>query len=168
MSSDIPVAAFFLGDESVGRKRAEESLVHLVFGDSPPSFNLATFTAADGAERAVEVARTVPMMAKHRVVIVRNMESAGVKLLDDLLQYIEKPNPSTVLILNGQKHPGAVGGVDRGRRLEGAIKKVGRVERFKVSEQDPIRFALCHAEEAGCSCDHAAARMLVELVGSER
>ena len=90
MSRDLPCATFLLGDESVGRKRAEESLVKLVFGDAKPGFNLAAFTAADGAERAVEVARTVPMMASCRVVIIRNMESAGVPLLDDLLAYMER------------------------------------------------------------------------------
>jgi DNA polymerase III delta subunit len=79
MSSDFPQIALFLGDESVGRKRAESTLVDAVFCGASPSFNLATFTAADGAERAIEVARTVPMMAKHRVVVVREMESAEVR-----------------------------------------------------------------------------------------
>ncbi len=162
----IPVS-LLLGDEVVSRRKAEDSLVHAVFGDAAPSFNLATFSAADGAERAVEVARTVPMMAKHRVVIVREMESAGIDLLDDLLAYVQKPNPSTVLILSGVKNPPATGGVDRGRRLEAAIKKCGQVQRFKTGERDPVRFAIAFAEEAGCQLEHGAARLLVELVGAD-
>ena len=167
MSTDLPPVALLLGDESVSRKKAEEALVSAVFGDASPSFNLATFTAADGAERAVEVARTVPMMAKRRVVIVREMEAAGVELLDDLLAYAAKPNPSTVLILSGVKNAPATGGVDRGRRLEAAIKKCGQVQRFKTGERDPVRFAVAYAEEAGCKIDHGAARLLVGLVGSD-
>jgi DNA polymerase III subunit delta len=169
MSSDFPQIALFLGDESVGRKRAESTLVDAVFCGASPSFNLATFTAADGAERAIEVARTVPMMAKHRVVVVREMESASVPLLDALLKYAEKPNPSTVLILTGLKTSPATGGVDRGRRLEGAVKRLetGRVERFKTGEQDPVRFAVATAAEAGCTIGHRAASLLVELVGSD-
>lgn len=163
----LPQVALLLGDETVARRKAEQGLVHAVFGDASPSFNLATFSAADGAERAVEVSRTVPMMAKYRVVIVREMEAAGVELLDDLLAYVARPNPSTVLILNGVKNPPAIGGVDRGRRLEAAIKKCGQVERFKTGQHDPVRFAVAYAEEAGCQIEHGAARLLVELVGAD-
>ena len=167
MSETHCPVVWLLGDEAVGRKRAEEALVHAVFGDVPSSFNFATFSAADGAERAVEVAKTVPMMAKHRVVVVREMESAPVDLLEDMLAYVVRPNPSTVLILSGTKTPPASGGVDRGRRLENAIKKVGEVRRFKTGEADPVRFALSHAQEAGCVLDRRAAALLVELVGAD-
>ena len=84
MSADFPVIAWFLGDEDVARKRAERDLVDAVFAGASPSFNLAKFSAGDGADRAVEVARTVPMMAKYRVVVIRDMQSATVDLLDDL------------------------------------------------------------------------------------
>jgi DNA polymerase-3 subunit delta len=165
--SDLPLITLLLGDESHSRKQAEEELVGSVFGDASPGFNLATFTASDGAERAVDVAKTVPMMAKHRVVVVRDLEMAPIDLLDDLMRYAEKPNPSTVMILNGKKTPPAVGGVDRGRRLEGAIKKVGQVLRFKTGEKDPVRFARSFAEQAGCEMDHRTAQLLVELVGGD-
>jgi DNA polymerase-3 subunit delta len=169
MAAKFPTVAMFLGDESIGRKRAETSLVDSVFAGASPSFNLATFSAAEGAERALEVVKTVPMMAEYRVVVIREMESASVSLLDDLLNYVGKPNPSTVLILTGVKTPAATGGVDRGRRIEGAVKRLesGRVERFKTGEQDPIRFAVKAAEEGGCTLGHRSASMLVEFVGSD-
>jgi DNA polymerase-3 subunit delta len=167
VSEGFPAVALFLGDEGVGRKRAETELVSAVFGGGSPGFNLAVFSAGDGAQRAIEASKTVPMMAKHRVVIIREMENAPVELLDDLLAYIEKPSPSTVLILSGVKNAPPSGGVDRGRRLEGGIKKFGRVQRFKIGEQDPVRFALGLADEAGCQMDHRAASMIVELVGSD-
>jgi len=167
MSEERPRIALFLGDESVGRKRAVEGLIDDVFEGRSPSFNLARFTAADGAERAIEVAKTVPMMAKHRVVVIREMESAPVELLDALLRYAEKPCPSTVMVLTGIKNAPASGGVDRGRRLEGAIKKVGTVRRFKTADQDPIRFAISVAEDAGLRIDRRAAQIVVELVGTD-
>jgi len=167
VSADFPVIAWFLGDEDVARKRAERDLVDAVFAGASPSFNLAKFSAGDGADRAVEVARTVPMMAKYRVVVIRDMQSATVDLLDDLLAYVEKPNPSTVLILESVKTPPASGGVDRGRRLENAIKKVGQVKRFKTGEQDPVRFVIAAAEEAGCRIERRSAGLLVELVGAD-
>ena len=167
MSESHPTMALFLGDETVGRKRATQELIDAVFGGASPSFNLATFTAADGAERAIEVAKTVPMMAKNRVVVIREMESASVDLLDELLAYAEKPSPSSVVILTGQKTPPASGGVDRGRRLEGAIKKFGLVKRFKTADQNPARFAMSYAEESGVRLEHRAAELVVELVGTD-
>jgi DNA polymerase-3 subunit delta len=163
----LPNVVLLIGDEGLARKEAEEALVSKVFGDASPSFNLATFSASDGAERAVEAARTVPMMAKMRVVIIRDMEQAGVGLLDSLLSYIEKPCPSTVFIMTGIKLPPAKGGVDRGRRLEGRLRKSGHVERFKSGSRDPVRFAVERAQEGGCDLDSRAARLLVELVGGE-
>lgn len=167
MNKPFPPVVLFLGDEIVGRKRAAQDLVEAVFDGQASSFNHAVFTAADGAERAVEVAKTVPMMANHRVVVVREMEIAPVELLDELLQYTERPNPSTVLILTGTKNAPASGGIDRGRRLEAAIKKVGRVERFKTADQNPRRFAAKMAEEAGMRLAPAAADLVVELVGTD-
>ncbi|MEC9390023.1 MAG: DNA polymerase III subunit delta [Myxococcota bacterium] len=167
MTERHPTIALFLGDETVGRTRAVDELVAAVFGDGPSSFNLATFTAVDGAERAVEVAKTVPMMAKHRVVVIRGMESAPTDLLDDLLRYAERPCPSTVMILSGVKNAPAVGGVDRGRKLEAAVKKVGVVKRFKTADQNPRRFAIATAEEAGMRLEPAAADLVVELVGTD-
>jgi len=162
-----PPVVLLLGDESLARKQAEEGWVRKIFGDSSPGFNLATFSGADGAERALDVARTVPMMARSRVVIVRDMSEASVDLLDALLEYIVKPNPSTLLILTGVKLPPAKGGVDRGRRLEGRLRNTGQVERFKTGSRDPVRFAVERAEEGGCELDVRAARLLVELVGGE-
>jgi len=156
-----------LGEETLARRQAEQEWVSKVFGDASPGFNLATFSAADGAERSLEVARTMPMMAKARVVIVRDMEQASVDLLDDLLAYVEKPNPSTMLILNGLKLPAAQGGVDRGRRLEGKLRHCGEVSRFKVGQRDPVQFAVERATSCGCAMDTRAARLLVELVGSD-
>ena len=156
-----------LGDEVLARKQAEQGYVSQVFGENSPGFNLATFSASDGAERSIEVARTVPMMAKSRVVIIRDMEEASVDLLGAILTYIEKPNPSTVLSLSGRKLPPARGGEDLGRRLEGKLRHIGKVERFKSGSRDPLRFAIERAEECGCTLDHRAARLLVELVGSD-
>ena len=50
MSADLSPVIWLMGDEAVGRKQVEEALVHVVFGDVPSSFNLAT-SAADGAAR---------------------------------------------------------------------------------------------------------------------
>jgi DNA polymerase III delta subunit len=167
VNEEIPSIVLLVGAERLSVEQAEKKLLDRAFGGGSPGFNLATFSAADGAERAIEAARTVPMMAKRRVVIIREMESAPVGLLDDLMLYAERPVPSTMLMLIGRKLPPAQGGQDRGRKLENRIKKVGQVRRFKSGERDPVRFSVERAREYGCDFDSGAARLLVELVGAD-
>ena len=156
-----------LGDEDLLVRQAVEGIIHAAFEGKGPGFNLAQFEAGGGANAALDLARTQPMMARRRVVVVREMEKAPVELLDALMSYVEKPNPSTVLILTGQKTPEAAGGKDRGRRLVNLVQKTGKVGRFRAKDQRPVPFAQQLAQEAGCPIDRRAAELLVELVGAD-
>jgi DNA polymerase III subunit delta len=165
-SPDVPVY-LLVGDEGLLVSEAEKAVVRTVFGEAGPGFNLATFQAGEGAGGALALARTLPMMARRRVVVIREMENAKVALLDELLAYVDKPNPSTVLVMAGRKTPAAVGGKDRGRVLANRIKKLGGLQQFKARDQRPVPFAIERARAAGCELDSAAARLLVELVGAD-
>ena len=156
-----------IGDESLRIQEAEASVMSQAFAGGKPGFNLATYVASQGAESAMDVARTLPMMAKKRVVVIREMEKASVALLDALLEYAENPNPSTVLVLCGKKFPEAVGGVHRGRRLENKVNKVGEVRRFRSKDQNPVGFVMDEARRLGCSIERPIARLMVEIVGGD-
>jgi DNA polymerase III delta subunit len=156
-----------LGDEGLLVQEAEQRAVSEAFGGAAPGFNHAVFSAAGGAEAALDLARTQPMMARRRVVVIRDLEKASVELLDVLAAYVESPNPSTLLLLVGSKLPEATGGVDRGRRLENRLKKTDAVLRFQAKDQHPIAFATEQAALLGCKLDRRAAELLVELVGSD-
>lgn len=164
----LPPIAIFVGDEPLRVQEAEQALVQQALGPAG-GFNLAVLLASDGdvVSRVMDLVRTVPMMSRHRVVVVRDMDKAHVELLDALMAYAEKPVPSTVLILVGPKLPEAVKGVNRGLRLQNLVKKVGRVERFKAEEQDPVAFAVDRARRLGCRLEPDAARLLVELSGRD-
>ena len=125
MSETLAPLVLLLGDDVLARKDAEDAWSKRVFGDANPSFNLAVLSAADGAERAIEVAKTMPMMAPHRLVVIRDIDEAPVALLDDLMAYAERPNPSTTLLLTGRKLPPAQGGVEHEGLLgsHGELKK---------------------------------------------
>lgn len=165
--SELSSVHLVLGDEVLLVREAADAVVSAAFEGGSPGFNLAVYQAGDGASGALDVARTLPMMARRRVVHIKVMEKATVELLDDLMAYCDKPNPSTVLLLEGRKLPEAVGGRNRGLSLQNKIKKVGRVERFRSRDQRPIPFAQAHARTLGCELDPRAARLLVELVGSD-
>lgn len=163
-----PPIALVVGDEGLLVRQAEERLVSAAFEGRSPGFNLAAFPAGSGGWAALDQAKTLPMMAKRRVVILREIETASVELLDALMAYADKPNPSTLLLLVGEKLPAASGGVDRGKRLENKLKAAGcAVYRYKSADQDPVGFAIQAASEAGCQLDRRAAGLLVELVGGD-
>lgn len=165
--SSPPPISLLVGDVGLLVREAEERLVSAAFEGRSPGFNLATFSADSGGWSAMDMAKTPPMMARRRVVVLREMEKASVELLDALMEYADRPVPSTVLVLVGEKLPAAVGGVDRGKRLENKLKALGGVQRFKSAEQDPIGFAVARATEGGCTLDRRAAALLVERVGND-
>lgn len=162
-----PPVLLILGEEQLLVKKAEKDAVDVAFGGGKPGFNLSTFSAEDGASGAISQAQTLPMMAKRRVVLIRQFEKASAALLDEILAYVEKPNPSTTLILTGIKTPAASGGVDRGKRIANRVKKLGGLVRFKAREVRPAAYVRDYAAEHGCSLQGGAERLLVELVGSD-
>ncbi len=167
MSDDDAPIRMLLGDEALLVSEAEEATVRAALGGPGSAFNLATYQAGEGAAGALSLARTPPMMSKRRVVVIRELERAGVALLDDLLAYAENPSPTTLLVLVGSKTPPAAGGRDRGKVLANLVQKRGGLSRFRSRDQRPEAFATERARAAGCDLDRDAARLLVELVGAD-
>lgn len=124
-------------------------------------------------DRVLADARTLPMMAKRRLVLVRGLErwepkagkSEG-KLTDKdpfekLLDYAKAPSPSTVLILLGA-------GVDKRRKLYTVAKADG----FLVACETLARADLApwierRVAARGCKINPAIADLLAELTGPE-
>ena len=48
-------------------------------------------------ESIINIARELPMMSKYKLIIVK--EAQSIKSLDKLQKYLEKPTPSTIIIL---------------------------------------------------------------------
>lgn len=164
--ADQPPVLLLYGDEALRVREAEQAAVQQALDGDSSGFNLATCQAEEPGA-ILELARTAPMMAARRVIVVRDLEKAAVDFQDALLDYVDRPCPSTVLVLTGRKLPEARGGVNRGVRLRNRVAKVGRVERFQASKEDPIAFAEQRARALGCRLGRGAAELLVELAGRD-
>lgn len=164
MSEAMPAIVLIYGDEDLRVREAEQQVVQAALDGDGSGFNLATFLAAE-ADSALDLARTAPMMARRRVVVVREFERAPAALQEALLAYAEKPCPSTVLVLSGRKLPEASGGQNRGVRLKNRVEKIGRVVRFEAAKEDPLAFAEERARALGVRLERSAAELLVELAG---
>ncbi|MDP2313712.1 MAG: DNA polymerase III subunit delta [Pseudomonadota bacterium] len=157
-----------VGPEGLLVRQAEEEVRVAVASGPVAAFNHAVFTAGeDGAMAFRDAAATAPMMAARRLVVIRQVQDANAALLDAVLAYVGAPCPTTVLVLSGEKFPGATGGMDRGLRITNAVKKVGIVVKLDGEGIDPIAFAMARVKERGARIERDAAALLVEFVGGE-
>ncbi len=134
-----------------------------------PAFNHATFSAADpGAIDAVVTARTLPMMADLRVVVLRNLEEGLEDVLEALAAYAAEPSESTLLVATGARFPKVrKGGKDWGARIRNATKKTGKVLKLDRSSVSPARFVRDEATRLGKRMDRPACELVVELTGDD-
>lgn len=160
-----------VGGESLLRRKAVARIRSEIVSGPVAAFNDATFTAGPSSDADplgfVEICRTAPMMAARRLVMVRQVEDANAALLDALLAYAQAPIDSTVLVVTGEKFPGATGGVDRGVRIQNAVKKTGVV--LKLDLDGPGRAALARetAKAMKVSLDAGALQLLQSLAGDD-
>ncbi|HKO53205.1 MAG TPA: DNA polymerase III subunit delta [Polyangiaceae bacterium] len=122
-------------------------------------------------ESALAAARTLPMMAKRRFVLVRGLEhwepregadgKDKASPLDRLLDYAQNPSPSTTLVLLG-------GNLDKRRKLVTTARKDGWLVNCEaLARADLPGFIERAARERGNSLDSGVADLIAELAGPE-
>ena len=99
----LPEPVYLLhGDEDVLKDEAIRALVDRTVGSSR-DFNLDVRFAPDlTPETFHALVNTPPMLAERRAVVVRGVEQLGkrkTKLRDEVVRYLESPNPTTLLVL---------------------------------------------------------------------
>ncbi|MSP56121.1 MAG: DNA polymerase III subunit delta [Myxococcales bacterium] len=167
-----PAAVYILvGGEGILRRQALALIREGCVSGPVAAFNDATFTAGTGGDTDpmgfADIVRTAPMMAVRRLVVIRQIEEANVALLEALLTYVQAPIDSTVLVLTGEKFPGAVGGTDRGLRIVNAVKKSGVVVKLEVEASDRAALAREAARKLGAQIEPSALILLQELSGDD-
>lgn len=116
--------------------------------------------------KVVAAARTLPMMAKSRYVLVRDLEAVAASELDVLAEYLAKPSPSTCLVLTGDKLLGTT-------KLAKAAKSLANKGEGAFLSVEPLkgplleRFVLGEVKRRRCTIDHDAQALLVDAVGND-
>ena len=122
-------------------------------------------------ESALAAARTLPMMAKRRFVLVRGLEHWEARdnaegkekqsPLDRVLEYAQNPSPSTTLVLLG-------GNVDKRRKLVTSARKDGWLVSCEVlTRADLPGFIERAARERESPLEPGVADLIAELAGPE-
>jgi len=156
----------FLRDEVVAVIRAA------ALGNGVAAFNEDKYTAGESdADTILSAARTVPMMAPKRFVLVRSIErwdgSGGdsddkrVAPLDRFAEYAAASIDSTCLVLTGQK-------IDGRKRLAGIAKKQGFLITCEVlGGRELPAWIRDRAAERGNPIEPDVAELLAEIAGPE-
>jgi DNA polymerase-3 subunit delta len=141
-------------------QRAVAALVDATVPPASRGFNLDAMEGkGTSANQILNAARTLPMMGKRRLVLVRDADAAGADTLTGLVPYLDAPSPETVLVL-------VCGKIDGRMKFFAAAKKKGFVRELTVPRQLG-GFITDEARRAGARIDGEAVRRLEEVVGRD-
>lgn len=152
-----------MGDESYYIDRITDYIADNVLDPDDRDFNQTVVFGADTtAAQVVDMAKGYPVMpAAHRVVIVK--EAQGLKSLDALERYFEKPLASTVLVIAYKN-----GTIDRRKKVVGKAEAVGVVfESKKKRDYELPAFIEAYLKKNHVAIDTKSATMIAEHIGAD-
>lgn len=152
-----------MGDESYYIDRITDYIADNVLDPDDRDFNQTVVFGADTtAAQVVDMAKGYPVMpAVHRVVIVK--EAQGLKSLDALERYFEKPLASTVLVIAYKN-----GTIDRRKKVVGKAEAVGVVfESKKKRDYELPAFIEAYLKKNHVAIDTKSAAMIAEHIGAD-
>jgi DNA polymerase-3 subunit delta len=158
------------GDEQFLRDQVVAELRAASLGGAVAAFNEDRFTAGEGdVEKVIAAARTVPMMAARRFVLVRGADrwdsgggsdDAG-SPLDRLAAYAGDPSPSTCMVVTATK-------LDGRRKLTALAKKQDFVVACEpLDTRGLVSWVLARTKAKGHAMDREVAELLAEIGGPE-
>ncbi len=155
------------GDEGLIGREAVAWLKTHVLAEGIEDFNLDRFDARErpDPERVAQAARTLPMMAPRRLVLVRNAEalfSLGKKGAEPLIGWITAPDPTACLVLH------AHGKMKRSTALYKAVEKGGVVfEATAPRDRELAGWLAGRVKARGRQMHPDAAALLAEAIGRD-
>lgn len=165
-----PAVVLITGDEALLVDEASRALEAALTPDCrPEAFNVTQARAGEqGAVDAIGAARTLPMMAARRLVVVRDLHEGTNGFFEAVKAYLDHPSDTTTLVLVGRGFPPVrKGGRNWGGSLRKPLAAHGLHVQFSSKKTDPVRFVVDRATALGHSVSPPVARVLVELVGRD-
>ena len=152
-----------MGEESYFIDKITDFIAQNALREEERDFNQTVCFGSDVSAAAVaEMARRYPMMAERQVVIVK--EAQNIKQWDQLEQYFEKPQPTTVLVIAYKN-----GTIDGRKKILTKAQNAGAVifESKKLYERDLPVFIVDYLKRHQATIDHKSCQMIAEHIGSD-
>ncbi len=155
---------FLCGEESYFIDKIVESLDQQVLKKSEKSFNYDIFYAPEiKLGQIIAAARGYPMMANKRLVMVKELQRVKKDELEILTPYLEKPVPTTVLVLiyKDKKLPDG-----RSKFMKSIKTNAVFFESKALYEKDVILFVQQLVNDKGFHIDYDALQIIVQYLGT--
>lgn len=151
-----------VGSERFLADRASKLLKKAVVGEGPSGFNDDVFHGAQVvAKRVIAAARTLPMMASARYVLIRDAEDIPAAELEALAAYVAAPSPSTCLVMVAEK-------LDGRSKLAKAAKSAGAwIDCEPLKGVLLERFVAGEAKRRGHALTNDAGQALLDALGND-
>ncbi len=158
---DFKPVYFLHGEESFFIDEITQFFENDILTEGEKSFNFSVFYGKEHDYKTVrDNAYRFPMMASHQVIIVK--EAQEMKSLAELKDYIEKPSPTTLLLIC-YKHKK----YDMRSAFGKALKAKATVfESKKLYENQIPQWIQNHIQSVGFSIENNALELLTEHLGS--
>jgi DNA polymerase III subunit delta len=158
---DVPPLLLFFGEETFLLEKAVREIRETFVAAESRDFNLNIFPAKDStAEAILDVARTFPVFAQHRMVLVKDVQGFPPQELDHFLPYLKDPVPETIFLCTADK-------IDGRKKFYQEFKKLGAVVEFrKIYENQLPSFVKNQAREAGHPFTEEAMALFCKKVGT--
>ncbi len=125
-------------------------------------FNYDVYSASDiGADKVIDTAETLPVMAEKRVIVVKEADEWAAKDKEIITGYLKNPSHSTCLILTASK-------TDKREKFFTSIEKNGVVIVCQPLYKDGLRkWVIQRLRQSGKSIDKDALDILTEVAGND-
>lgn len=151
-----------VGTEGLLVERAVNALRNAVDSKGVPGFNVEVFDGKGlDAARVISAARTLPMMAETRFVLLRHVDAMTPTEQTHLAAYLDDPSDSTCLVLTGTKLDG------RAKLAKLAKKKGYLVETKSLRGRELREFVGAEATSRQHKIMPQAVEALVDAVGDD-
>ncbi|MDP4277957.1 MAG: DNA polymerase III subunit delta [Bacteroidota bacterium] len=153
---------FLMGEESYYIDLITNTLIGKILDETQKDFDLSEVYGKDVTmNEVIMLARQYPMIASRKVVCVK--EAQDIKDIDHLSSYIQKPMPTTILIVNYKN-----GTLDKRKKLYTDLEAGGVVlESKKLYDNEIPGWIEQYVTGRGFSIDHKSSNLLADFIGSD-
>jgi DNA polymerase-3 subunit delta len=157
---DIYPVYLLYGPEDFLIEEEIQKLLNQTLSPKERGLNLHLFRGEEhSSQEIVQAAQTLPMFSQYRFVLINEADRMDEEKAETVMEYIQKPSPSTCLVLRGQ----AIGPWKKHRK---DIEKVGKVTEYtRLKGRALASWIKNKMSEKGKSLSEEGANYLVEVVG---
>ena len=153
---------YLMGEEGYYTDKITDYIIENSLTEVERDFNLTVFYGLDSdIDTIVTAAKRFPMMAERQVIVVR--EAQLLKNIDNLLFYLQNPQPTTVLLFAHKN-----GSIDKRKKVAAELERKGVVlDSKKMKDEQLPAFINACMRDKGLTADNKSVQMIRESIGAD-